>query len=218
MKKLFLFGLLSFSLSVFAQSVKPWAIGFQGGGTLTDIVGAGASGTLPYFLPDAGIHYRWQFHPQLSIQSEVNYGIRGYREPTRRPDEATLYLMDFLTMPILMRWEIPSEKNLRAYLNLGPYLARRINLRSHIVNLALVAGNQIGNDDLVIPYDWDWGLQQGLGLDLRLQKQWSLFAELTGRLGLRNTGATLYTRSPSRQHYLSGALRVGMSWCWGQAE
>lgn len=134
MKKLSLFWLI---LLLFLPAItlgQALSFGVMGGATLPKITGDDIESTAVYPGFTAGVCLNIHLHPVLSIQTEVLYVQKGWK------DDGGKYRINYLEAPVLAKYTWVSRVN--PYFIIGPAVAARLSTRAEIkVDETMVTGS-----------------------------------------------------------------------------
>lgn len=150
----------------------------MGGLTLPKITGDDIESTAVYPGFTAGVCLNFCLHPVLSLQTEVLYVQKGWKEAGSK------YRINYLEAPVLAKYTWVSRVN--PYFIIGPAVAARISTRAEIkVDETMVTG-----DFNKIIKTTDVGLVLGAGIYPKVP---DAYLEIRYTMGLNNVDASELT-------------------------
>jgi len=117
----------------------------------------------------AGIGLAWPLAASLEVQPEVLYMQKGISfGESEAVDESgsvagtfeTLYVVDAIEVPLLLRWEVPTGGRVHPVLSGGPFVSFELAERFKFT------GDQTGSQDYEALKNTDYGVVLGAGLEL----------------------------------------------------
>jgi hypothetical protein len=202
MKKITLIFIFFISLFGFSQNSK-MQYGFQAGVTISNFRGYDIPDGLDAFYSEKpgiayvlGAHLEFPLQNKLSLKIELNYerktqnadNIITYRENPDSPevtiDFKSKSQYDYIVLPILLKYTFSNKDSF--YLNGGAFLGYL--LKSQITND--LQGTPFDNSNLNTTSDnksLDYGIVAGIGKNIELKNNKTLFIELRDNLGFANT-------------------------------
>ncbi len=174
--------------------------------------------TGPYF----GIFADYGFSKHWSIQTELNYSVQGGQKngiqaiptaqfasyfPPGTPLPEYFYAnfeskakMNYLELPILVKYKIPLATSWKFEVNLGPYIGYLLNAKNVTSGTSKVYEDPQEQEPLPVPAEnfdanssitddihrLNWGIQGGIGLQYYTRHTGYFYLNLGGNYGLMN--------------------------------
>ena len=182
-----------------------FSFGFKTGFLLADFVGVdvdsafitkvgfSAGGLLAYRLGDG-----------IAVQAEILYSQKGSRLSTKVGDVMLRewFRLDYLEIPLLLRFLPPMESRIRPMFFAGPYVAFRARFKEQ-----WEFGDESGNDDIPTFRKTEYGFAAGGGLDFPVGKGTRMTAEIRYARGI----SSLTNDSSERVRNAVFAILVGFA-------
>ena len=155
-----------------------------------------------------GLTFNYQINDILSFQPEIVFERKGSTAPSYEIRDLEGYSLgflyggdyhyDYLTIPLLLNVSI--GKNLKLFVNLGSYLSYLINQTDDYSTVV------IGNTNNMYPAkSFDFGIVTGIGFEIPLNENVSLFFEGRNNLGLLDIGdiPSFYDHGPIKHNSIA---------------
>jgi hypothetical protein len=183
--------LLGLSITALSGQETKFILSAEGGPSLTSLY---RNGTIrkdfkPITGGYAGILVQYNFTGNFSLRSGITYERTGtnFYVVTYDIYADYIYRFDYVSIPVMVRAEY--GKNVRFYMNAGPYF-------SYLCNQEYVSRNRQEFDDQIMQIHGstpgnknriDYGLAGGIGINIRIAGNAAISAGVTVYLGLCNT-------------------------------
>lgn len=186
MKKLVLltFVLVALALSAFAQGDAGKGItakGFKAGLVMANLSSDDIEENDMKLGFAAGAFITYALSPQFAIQPEVMYCMKGTKFSIEGMDEDLKYNFNYLVVPVMMKYMIPTQGNVAPNLFAGPE-----------VGFLLSAKAKMGSEEEDMKDDMksvDFGLGFGAGVDFKMESA-TIMLDARYTLGLSNIADT----------------------------
>ncbi len=169
---------LVLAVGVTAQEKKV-GFGLKAGLDLADNYGSDASGTDMKVGFIGGGFVEYMAAPQVAIQLEVLYAMKGTKESSTDAKFKT----DYIEIPVLFKYMIPTEGNMKPNLYVGPALGLLTSAKIDVDITDLIASTQTSIDVKDIYKSTDFGIAFGGGLGVAMES-FSLLFDVRYTLGL----------------------------------
>jgi len=182
MKKLVLLTLLImvFSLGAFAQDEAGKGIiakGFKAGLVMANLSSDNISENDMKLGFAGGAFITYAFSPQFAIQPEVMYCMKGTKFSMEGAEDDLKYNFDYLVVPIMLKYMIPTEGNVAPNFFAGPEVGFLLSAK------AKMGGEEADMKDELKSVDF--GLGFGAGVDFKMESTTIMF-DARYTLGLSN--------------------------------
>lgn len=164
-----------------SEAVPAFTYGVRASFNVTTFTGDAADGPESGGRPGAGLFAAYRITPFLALQPELLYVHRSggmLRMKTDPPTANADINLDYLDLPVLLKFFLPEHQNTSPILLAGPYVSRRL---AGSIEDANGVFDENETDDLIRPFDY--GVVLGAGLERYLGRR-SLNFDARYSLGL----------------------------------
>lgn len=193
--------LLFVSTNLLAQTSK-WTIGLEGGAAIGSLYGNKAYKDIyqPRLAYYSGLTIQYQLKPKLSIKSGLGNELKGAKIDLLLFDGIGQELgnqiifvdYNYLTIPLLFRFDFFKKNSLQAFVNGGPYT-------SYLISSKLKYPYR--EEDLInSTRRFDAGLVAGAGTSIAFNERFIISVELRNHLGVLNLSKMTMVNNGAIKH------------------